>query len=290
MKLKRKKIEQICSKLGEKLTRFKFLGRGSHNENFLIVTEKNKFVLRIENDFKLKNLKTEYKFLKMTKGKFGPKVFLFDNSGKVIPRDYLVEEFIEGRHPKKCTNKFIKDMGKWYKKLHKIKIKKPAKLLSKRDGIKRYKKFRKVLDKKYLERMDELFSKWIKIFNQNKDLFDDKYLVLNQGDPWKENMFYVKGKLKLIDWEFVGWDVPEADLVFFIWAYKLNKRQKEFFLKTYGYSKSEKRLNLMFIVHNLSMISWRMKKLSFIPKNKKQIYKRNEQDIKKIIKTENKIK
>ena len=110
---------KICKKLNEEFIELKFLSGGEHNENYFLKTKTKNLVLRIENNYQFKNLKNEYEFLKGINGKFAPKVFLFDNSHKIISKDYLIEEFIKGKHPKRdVDNKFIKLMAKWYKKLH----------------------------------------------------------------------------------------------------------------------------------------------------------------------------
>jgi len=290
MKLTKLQVSLVCKKLREDLISFKLLGRGSHNENYLIKTKKDNFVLRIECNHQFKNLRREYKFLKKTKGKLGPKVFLFDNSKKIILNDYLVEEFFEGTHPKKRDSKFVKSMALWYKELHKNKIKKSPHSLLKADWIKIYKKYIALVDEKLKKELNELFNETIEIIKKNEKLFSkDKYAHLVHGDPYRKNIFYDNGKLKLIDWEFVGYNRPEVDLVFFVWSHKLNKKQGNLFLSTYGYSKSEKRFNIFLLTHLLAMISWRLERLDLFkkkkikrdqyPKSRKEIYEDIGEDV-----------
>src|SRR3989344_2616731 len=118
--IKKTQIEIICKKLNTKLINYKFLAKGNHNINYLLKTNKGKFVLRIENNKQFKNLKKEYKLLKSLKGGLAPNVFLFDHSHKIIEKDYLIEEFIEGNHPsEKPTDNFVVTMARWFKELHK---------------------------------------------------------------------------------------------------------------------------------------------------------------------------
>lgn len=134
MKMDKKQVNLIIKKIDEKLVKFSFLAKGNHKDNYLIQTAKNKYILRIENNPQFNNLKKEYKILKIVeKLNFGPKVYLFDNSHKIITKDYLLEEFISGKHPKRKVDKgFVILMAKWFKKLHSLKIsKKPENMKGK---------------------------------------------------------------------------------------------------------------------------------------------------------------
>ncbi len=274
MEIKQKQVEKICKSLNTPLINFEFLSRGCHNESFIINTQEGKIVLRVENNLQFKNLKKEYIFLKKTQGKFGPKVFLFDDSHKILNRDYLIEEFIEGKHPEKMDKNLTSLMAKWYKDLHKIKTSKKFNLKKSYENhaLKEYKKFRGALDKEYLFKMDNIYEKTLNLILENKALFSKiKKLSLNHGDPTRSNIFYVGNNIKLIDWEFVRFDLLEYDLVFFIWSYELNKSQKNDFLKKYGYPKTknaERKLNLIMLIHILSMISWRIHRLSLVYEKK----------------------
>ena len=269
MKLTKKQFKSVCKKLNSKLIRKSFLGRGAHNENFLLETDKGKFVLRIENNLHFKNIKREYRFLKKTEGEFGPKVFLFDDSKKIISKDYLVEEFLVGTHPpKKVTDDFIQAMAKWYSQIHKNKKKELPNLPEERNWVRRHAKSKKFLKKDVREDLDVLCEKAREIFVSNRKLFLDRTASLNHGDPSRENIFYENSGVRLIDWEFVGYDFPEADLVFFVWSYDLSDKQKNLFLKTYGYKRSKKRFEIMFLTHILAMISWYVERLGFVIEKK----------------------
>ena len=88
--IKKNQVENICKKLNTKLIAYKFLAKGNHNINYVLETDKEKFVLRIENNKQFKNLKKEYKLLKSLSLGLAPKVFLFDSSRKIIEMDYFV--------------------------------------------------------------------------------------------------------------------------------------------------------------------------------------------------------
>jgi len=228
MKIMRKQIELICKRLNIDLICFEFLGRGNNNENFVINTQQDRFVLRIENNSQFKNIKKEFVFLAQTNGKFGPRVFLFDSSRKIIPKDYFVEEFIEGEHPKKIDDVFIKVMAKWYRELHKNKGRNKNYLDQKDEfdlmksfrshGFSTYQKYKHILNKEYFDILERIYNHAICVIKENDNLFSGcRNLSLNHGDPTSTNIFYVDGEIKLIDWEFVRYDLPEFDIAFFCW-------------------------------------------------------------------------
>jgi len=303
-KLTKKQAKQICNKLNVDFISFDYLGRGAHNVSYVINTSQERFVLRVEDNLQFENLETEYKFLKKTKGKLGPKVFFFDDSRKILNRTFFVEEFIEGKHPKKADNRYIKLMAKWYKELHKIKVKRKMLALHKRIGVKKYRKFNRLLDTDVKSKLDDLYNQSIKLFKKHETLFKNiNYLSLNHGDPTRTNVFYNGKGVRLIDWEMVHYNIPEADLVFFVWSYELSKKQKRLFLNTYGYPKTKRsklKFDLRLLAHIWGIISWRLERLDLIYKRKikntghcstkEDVYKENEGDIVKIEKILEKLK
>ncbi|HDL02468.1 MAG TPA: aminoglycoside phosphotransferase family protein [Candidatus Pacearchaeota archaeon] len=296
MKINEKQVKEICKRLGQDFIGFDFLGRGSHNVNYIINTPQERFVLRIEDNLQFDNLKKEYKFLRKTDGKLGPRVFLFDDSRNILNKTYFVEEFIEGKHPKKADINYIKLMARWYKELHKVKVKRKMLPLRRRLGVRKYKKFNHILDVDIKSRLDDIYDQSIKLFNKHDDLFKNiTHLSLNHGDPTRTNVFYDGKRVRLIDWEMVHYNIPEADLVFFVWSYELNEKRKKIFLATYGYSKTDKsklKFELRLLAHIWEMISWRLERLDLVYRKKidnigycstkEDVYDENEKDIKKM--------
>jgi len=269
--------KKVCERLNLTLKELKFLSRGNFNECYLIKTETQKLVLRIENNCQFKNLKKEYNFLKKLDGKFGPKVFCYDDSKKVINNDFLVEEFIEGEHPeRKVNNDFVKAMALFYKKLHKnkkiIKNKKKYPLIRFKDYKKNTFKHKIHLDLKQIKKLERIFLEIENLFKKYSAFPNKrKYFSLVQGDPSRTNIFYSKKKVRLIDWEFVGYNFPEVDLAFFFYSFDLNKKQKELFLNQYDYPKTKTALNILKvfkILHYVSMINWKLERLGLVKQGK----------------------
>ena len=289
MGITKKECEKICDKFGVKLDKIKLLGRGAHNENFILYTNKGKFVLRIVNTKNEERLKKEYKVLKKLKGKFGPKVYLFDDSKKIIKRIYLIEELIEGEYAsEKINKKLLKDVPKFLKKLHsssKVPVNKKKDLiyfsLDKYFGeyMKDYEKLKNKLSKKIKKDIwnttDFLFNETQKLCEENKKLLSNrKKKVIIHGNVDPEHIMYSEGKVKLIDWEFARYGLEESDLIFFAYLYELKPKELETFLEEYGYPKSEKRkkqFNFLFLLHHLGLILWSFERIEEIGRG--EIYK-----------------
>ena len=290
LKIKRNQVEQICKKLGCNLVSYSFLAKGGQNINYLIESSKDKFVLRIENNKQFKNFRKEYSFLKSTNGLVGPKVYLFDGSKKIIPRDFFVEEFIEGKHPSKITNKFIIDVAKWFKKLHSLKTsKKPDCVVNNRYSLSRalkpyhkhYKDYKYALDKNLRQILDGHFNRALKLCKINDNLFSNrKHFSILHRDPRKENIFYSKGKIRFIDWEFVDYNLPEWEIANFFENYKLKDYQKKLFSKAYKYPNTEiarKRLAMIALINycgGIGYVVWCIGLANKNPSKKRKLLKR----------------
>src|SRR3989338_1303956 len=276
--IKKNQVENICKKLNTKLIAYKFLAKGNHNINYVLETDKEKFVLRIDNNKQFKNLKKEYKLLKSLSLGLAPKVFLFDSSRKIIEMDYLIEEFIEGIHPpNKPTDNFVITMAKWFKELHKNKRK--TKPYSVKSAVKpyynNYLKYKQYINNITLSKKLEMcINKGLKICIENNKIFSDRKLCsLLHNDSSRENIFYKKDKVKLIDWEFAGYGMPEREIVYFIDSYILSRKQIKLFLKSYGYpntSVSRKKLYIFYLILLFSSIGYSLWSLGLTKKIKEK--------------------
>ncbi|NPE06986.1 MAG: aminoglycoside phosphotransferase family protein [Asgard group archaeon] len=279
MDITESQVVEICKKYNYDFISFELLGIGAFNLNYLLKTKQDKFVLRIENNDQFHFKKDEYEILRSLNGKFGPKVYFFDDSKKIIPADYLIEEFIDvGEHPPAvASDEFIETMGKWYRRLHLIKIKKQD---STYDLVKafnfnynKYSENKEVLEKNDQEIIDKLLEKALKILKSNNNIFSRrKYLSLTQGDPTRSNIFYSNKTVKLIDWEFAMYHYREYDLAFFVWSYlRRDEKRKLTFFKHAGYPTtdfSRKQFELMYLIRCLDMLAWSIERLSLIKSGK----------------------
>jgi len=290
MKISKKQIGQICKKLGEDFINFSFLGSGNHNDNYSIETKNQKYVLRIENNSQFKNLKKEFNLLKTLKAGLGPKVYFYDKSHNIIPADYFVEEFIEGKQPK-MNDKFIVLMAKWIKKLHAQKkdCKKHSMIKAVKPYFRNVKNHSHALPVNIVNEINSVFGR-VLVFCKKKDhIFRSRTKAsLLHSDLSKGNIIYDGEKVKLIDWEFSTYNFPEWDLVYFMQSLKLNSKQKKLFLKTYGYpiSKvSEKKLLIISLLNTCGDVGYSVWRLGLVKEGKLKktekpaIEKRLRQDI-----------
>ena len=293
MRIKKSQIELICKKLNTSLIKSKYLSKGNHNTNYLLGTSKGRYILRIENNLQFKNLNKEYRFLKHAKFNFGPKVFLFDNTHQIIQRDYLIEEFIEGKHPpKKPNDDFVISMAKWFKNLHII-TKKSSKKYSLLSAIKpyynNYQKYNSYIkDDKLRQKLELYLKEVLRICKENNNIFANrKYLSLLHNDSSNENIFYKKNYVRLIDWEFTSYGLPERELIYFIDSYDLTSKQINQFLKTYGYPNTvlaKKQLSISYLTLLCSSIGYSLWRMDLVKdqKSRKEINKRLLRDTNKL--------
>lgn len=268
---------QICTTLHVAFVKLSFLAKGNHNSNYLLETSEQKYVIRIEDNKQFKNLKKEFLFLKKAGQKLGPEVYLFDNSHRIIPHDFLVEEFVTGKHPsaQKPGDDFIIQIAQWFKKLHRTKkpVRRPVLLLNKvrpyhRNILKNRQHLPKELQKKTLTAIEKGLAslrKYNKIFTTRKTL------SLLHNDTSSENIFYEPGSVRLIDWEFVNYDLPERELVYFLDSYHLTDKQKQLFLLNYGYQptpSNQLKLNLVYLILLFSSIGYSLWQLDILSRSK----------------------
>jgi len=291
MALSKKHAEQICHKLGAELLRYRLIGSSGLNECHLLTTSKAKYVLKICNNdrFGIR----EYKYIRLA-GNLAPNVLLFDKSKSIIPKMYMVQEFLEGRHsPKKITNEFLSMMAKYFKRLHKVRSsridsdeRKCSYSLSywAKRSYDRFIKMKKPIEGRLLKSIENYFTTTLKHCEENDHIFRNrKSFPLVHGDAWQKNIFIEKNNIKLIDWEFAGFVLGERDLIIFMRTHDLTRQQRNYFLRAYGYPQTElaeKKFSLISELLTCSDIRWLLERLTTIetgkietqqPRNRKEI-------------------
>ena len=112
-----------------------------------------------------------------------------------------------------------------------------------------------------------MFNRVSRIVEENSLIYIDRtdYSIIH-GDPSRSNIFYKRGEVKLVDWEFVRYDLREWDLAFFVWSNDLNKdlkKKKDFLNHAYcNYEGREKEFECIYLLHCMGILSWKLQRLS----------------------------
>ena len=168
-------------------------------------TSQKKYLLR---EFKISiDRKTEFSIQKKAyQHNIGAKPILLDRE-----KGLMISEFIEGKHKEKLNQHELKKMALLLKKLHKIKIR------QKRNSFKENFNFKN----KKVKRAFMILEK------------EAKEYTLGHNDLHSQNILFTKRAIKLIDWEYARYSDIYFDLVSIIIEYKLNRKDKTTFLRSY---------------------------------------------------------
>lgn len=179
--------------------------QGHSNDIYLLETQNKKYLIRkfkIELDRKLEFKIQQKAFMK----NIAAKPILLDEK-----KGLMVTQYIEGKHKTKLSQQEIKKLALLLKKLHKIKIR------HKKNNFKEHFTFQNKKVKKTFVLLDK----------------EPKEYALGHNDLHAKNILFLKKDIKLIDWEYARYSDVYFDLVSIIIEYKLNKKDKETFLRSY---------------------------------------------------------
>jgi len=168
------------------------------------------------------------------------------------------------------NDKFLTAMAVWLKKLHGIS--KPCKKHSMIKAIKPYfnnvTKHKNALFPEMIVKIDQLFERVNDFVKENDNLFSSRTTnSLIHRDLSCENILFDNRIVRLIDWEFSGYDFPEWDLVYFMQSLELKDKQKELFLRIYGYPDTgagKKKLLLISFLNTCGDIGYSVWRLGLI--------------------------
>ncbi|MBU1018826.1 MAG: phosphotransferase [Patescibacteria group bacterium] len=239
------------------------LGKGGFSDCYLIQTKEKSYVLKFRRDKETWRLEREFGLLsikEIVENNLAPTIYEFDKSCKKFKYPYLLEEYVQGKHPKKTeiTPWFLKTMAKEYKELHSVTCSTTEKPDMKRidsiihwskEHFAEFKKHRKRIGKLQMENLILFYSELLEICRENDEILKRKTYNFVQCDPSKENIFIMKnGNIKLIDWDFAGYHIFERDLLLFCDTYNLNQTQEKAFLKYYGINPDVKFMKKFYIL------------------------------------------
>jgi len=179
--------------------------QGHSNLIYLLKTKNEKYLVRkfqITLDRKKEFLIQKKAFLK----NIGAEPILLDEKNGL-----MITKYLEGKHQTKLSQQELKKTALLLKKLHKIKVR------QKQNSFKENFTFK---DKKVKHAFMVLEK-------------EPKEYALGHNDLHAKNIIFSKNSIKLIDWEYARYSDIYFDLVSIIIEYKLNRKDRTTFLKSY---------------------------------------------------------
>jgi aminoglycoside phosphotransferase (APT) family kinase protein len=266
-------VTRIFDRLGTTVESRTFLAHGNHNDNYLVMTAAGKRVLRLEKGTMFHNLGREYETLTTIPMGLGPRVFAYDGSHELLDRDYLVEEFLEGEHPEAATEALVGDLARWFKELHAVKRPMTEAFRVSEElapYVQNFEKYRAQLPPEVAVEVAAMLERARELAKGYDTLFaDDREESLCHGDASAGNIMVNDQGIKLIDWEFANYGLPETELVYFMRSFNLDEPQKEFLLDRYDYPKPpeyRRRLAAVELLNTCSDIGYSLWRLDLMAK------------------------
>lgn len=218
----KKQLKQYSIFENEKILSLKLLkNQGFCNINYKLKTSKKTYLIRkfisnetvnIDREFEFEIQKKAYK-----KGIAGKPLFLDKD------KNFMVCEFLKGKHKKSINVQEIKHLTKTIKKLHNIKSN-----VKSYDLKKVLNDYKIILNTKEAQKSVNICKKELKKLKKNK-----KTLVTTHHDLNPRNILFHKNSVKFIDWEYAGVNDSFFDLATLCFEYKLNKKEQNILLKSY---------------------------------------------------------
>jgi len=136
---------------------------------------------------------------------------------------FMICDFLKGKHKKTICKKEIQLLAKNIKKLHKIKS------IEKEYNIKKdLKQYKKNLKDEDANKSIQICKKELRRLKKYK-----KELVTTHHDLNPKNILFHKNTIKFIDWEYVGVNDKFFDLATVCFEFALNRKEEKVLLKSY---------------------------------------------------------
>ena len=253
------KLKQYKIFESEKLLSLELLkNQGFCNINYLLKTSKKDYLIRKFKNDSTVNISRAYEYA------IQEKAFQKDIAAQPLLLDeknqFMVCDFLKGKHKKTINKKEIQLLAKNIKKLHKIKSNEKEYDLKK--DLKNYKN---ILNNPEAQTSINICKKELKKLKKYK-----KELVTTHHDLNPKNILFHKNTIKFIDWEYVGVNDKFFDLATICFEFGLNKKEEKILLKSYQKKIDEKDMEKL---HSYILIYEHLCKLWFISLNIKNIPK-----------------
>lgn len=250
-------------------TKVSFLAQGEYNINFILHSQLQKYVFRVNIGSQLEidnQIRYEYNSLQYLEASgVTAKVYFVDDTLSYFRYGILIMEFLEG-----VPLDYGKDLEKAafiFSKIHALKIEEPIHFIVEKniftDRIKEGERLlSNVWDSPYVDKKIKSFFHqfldWAKM-NQRKEQYfiDEPWHVINNTEVNSHNFIIGKERSYLIDWEKPVISDPAQDLTQFLaptttlWKTKhlLSQEEKDYFLKSYIASLNGENRNITERIH-----------------------------------------
>ncbi|ADG93671.1 Choline/ethanolamine kinase [Arcobacter nitrofigilis DSM 7299] len=223
------KLKQYKIFKNEILLSLKLLkNQGYCNINYKLKTSKKIYLIRKFISDETVNINRKFEFTVQKKA------YKKDIAGKPLfldkDKNFMVCEFLKGKHKESLNAQEIKHLAKMVKKLHSIKSN-----VNPYDFKKPLNYYKKNLNTKEARKSISICKQELKILKKYK-----KTLVTTHHDLNPRNILFHKNCIKFIDWEYAGVNDSFFDLATLCFEFTLNKKEEKILLKSY-----QKRTNKM---------------------------------------------
>jgi len=216
------KLKQYKIFKNEKLLSLDLLkNQGFCNINSLLKSSKKEYLFRQFKSESTVNISRAYEYSiqkKAYKKKLAAQPLLLDEENQ-----FMICDFLKGKHKKTINKKEIKLLAKKIKQLHKIKSNEKEYDLKK--DLKYYKEN---LNTKQAKLSLSICNKELQRLKKYK-----KELVTTHHDLNPKNILFHKKDIKFIDWEYVGVNDKFFDLATVCFEFKLSSKEMKILLESY---------------------------------------------------------
>lgn len=220
-------IEQNKKKLGFSNYDITFLNQGEYNINYLLTTDKGKFVLRINSKSQMNlpnQIMYEYSTLKfLEKSEVTPKVYFVDDTENKLLNGVILMEFLDGRAL--IYEKDLEKAAKIFAKIHLLDVSKCNGFLVEKDilqdrineaGFWLKDVFKSDLIEKEQKKFFYDFLNYLEKNKGNSKYFENNSVFCLNNTEVNSQNFIIGEKSYLIDWEKAVISDPCQDITHFL--------------------------------------------------------------------------
>lgn len=252
------RVEQALAPLGWTATNLRPLARGANNVIYAFENQGGPKVAKVGFNPSSHLLHREWAFLRMHPG-IGPVCDALWTD-PVEGFQVLVQERLEGTHPYTLDELGLEAMGLLMRRYHGF---------SAPEGLVR-EDWRSFLDTRVLHQpAPGAPPALVAALSRDRMLAEDlgEHLELDSaegtavpvhGDLIPLNLMLTAQGMKILDWEGLRLDEPEADVATFFKAFRCGARDQAVFLRGYGTGLDARRLVFRRILHDLQVAGWRL--------------------------------